>query len=43
VPLTVSSTVLALTVGLVLRLTFHPGAALTRVRVVGIDIVYVDD
>jgi hypothetical protein len=43
VPLRVSSTVLALTVGLVLRLTFHPGAALTRVRVVGIDIVYVDD
>jgi len=42
-PFRVSSTVFALTVRLVLRLTLHPSAALTSVCAMRIHIVYVDD
>jgi len=43
VPLRVPSTVFALSVGLILGLTLYRGAALTRVCVVRIDIVHMDD
>ena len=39
----VANAVFALSVRLVLQLGFHPGTAFARVRIVGIDIVYVDN
>jgi hypothetical protein len=42
VPFSVPGTVFPLTVGLVLRLTFHPGTVLTCVYAVRIDVIYMD-
>ena len=43
VAFSVANAVFALSVRLVLQLGFHPGTAFARVRIVGIDIVYVDN
>jgi hypothetical protein len=42
VPFSVPGTVFPLTVGLVLRLTFHPGTVPTCVCAVRIDVIYMD-